>query len=82
MMQGIRNPDLIFYLRPKEVVEMSERADFGKERYESVQVQSQVTKNFDEIFAGNLNVHQIDSTQSIEAIAQLIASIISIKLIG
>ena len=82
MMKGIREPDLVIYLRPQSVEEMTERADFGNERYESLQVQSQVSKNFDEIFKGKENVLKIDSNQSIEAIAKEIASIVSIKLIG
>lgn len=73
-MQGIRQPDLIFYLRPSTVEDMTTRADFGNERYESLQIQSQVTQNFDDIFKGNENVFVIDSSQSIESISAIIAT--------
>jgi thymidylate kinase len=82
MMKGIVEPDLVFYLRPNQVEAMTDRAEFGNERYESLHIQAQVTKNFDIIFEGKENVHRIDSTKGIEAIAEQIASIVSIKLIG
>lgn len=69
-MEGIKEPDVVIYLRADESV--SERKDFGTERYETVEVQTQVQKNFDQIFSSETNskIFKINSSKSIEEISE------------
>lgn len=80
LMKGIKEPDLVFYLRPNVIEGVASRTDFGKERYESLQIQTQVIKNFDAAFEGKANICVIDSSQSIEQIATAIASAVKAAL--
>ena len=47
MMEGIRRPDVVIYLRAEDV---SNRENFGAERYETMEIHEKVINNFDEIF--------------------------------
>lgn len=69
-MEGIKEPDVVIYLRAEESV--SERKDFGAERYETIEIQTQVQKNFDEIFSSKTNskIFKINSSKRIEEISK------------
>ena len=71
MMEGMRRPDIIIYLRSATVIEQSNRKDFGTERYETIEFQRQVSQNFDEIFANenSSKVIEINSNKIIEEVA-------------
>lgn len=69
-MEGIKEPDLIIYLRAEGSV--SERKDFGAERYETIEIQTQIQRNFDGIFSQEFDkkIFKINSSKSIEEISQ------------
>jgi thymidylate kinase len=69
-MEGIKEPDIVVYLRAEESV--SERKDFGAERYETIEIQRQIQKNFDEIFSVESfsKIIKINSRKSIEEISK------------
>lgn len=69
-MQGIKNPNVVIYLRAEESV--SSRQDFGAERYETAEIQTCVQKNFDEIFSRETNskILKINSNQDIVEISK------------
>lgn len=70
IMEGIKEPDIVVYLRAEESV--SERKDFGAERYETIEIQRQIQKNFDEIFSVESfsKIIKINSRKSIEEISK------------
>lgn len=70
MMQGIKEPDVVIYLRTEESV--SSRQGFGAERYETTEIQTRVQKNFDDIFSRQTNykILKINSNQEIEEISK------------
>lgn len=79
MMGGIRKPDIIFYLRTKtgNSEEISKRSDFGNERYETVDIQRQVSVNFDLLLLDKSKcslehsiVHEINSCKNVENVAE------------
>ena len=69
-MEGIKKPDVVVYLRTEDSV--SEREDFGVERYETVEIQKQVQKNFDEIFLNETDskIIKINSSKEIKEISK------------
>lgn len=69
-MEGLKEPDVIIYLRAEGSV--SERKDFGAERYETVEIQTQIQNNFDEIFSheSDKKIFKINSSKSIEEISK------------
>lgn len=80
MMEGIIKPDLILYLRADNQVGVSERPDFGNERYETFDFQTKVTETFDKIFSAEStenNVKIIKSSKSIDDISNEIWSLIT-----
>lgn len=79
-MEGIRKPDLVIYLRAEGSV--SGRSDFGDERYETVEIQRKIQRNFDEIFANETyaKILKIDSCKEIMVISQEICEFVK-KLI-
>ena len=73
MMEGIRKPDIVIYLRPSETV--SNRAEFGAERYETIEIQNSVQINFDRILENleeTTKIIKIDSSKSIDEISESI----------
>jgi thymidylate kinase len=80
MMEGIRKPDLVIYLMAEGSV--SGRSDFGDERYETVEIQRKIQRNFDEIFANETysKILKIDSCKEIMVISQEICEFVK-KLI-
>lgn len=70
MMEGIKEPDVVIYLRADESV--SERKDFGSERYETIEIQKQVQTNFDQIFSTETKskILKINSSKSIKEISK------------
>lgn len=72
MMEGIRKPDFVIYLRASKSV--SNRADFGAERYETVEIQKLVQNNFDQIFEEEKisKIIEVDSSKRIEEISEII----------
>lgn len=69
-MTGIREPDVVIYLRPSNRDHIAIRNEFGAERYETVEIQNRVQKNFDELLRGNQTCLEIDSCKSIPEITQ------------
>lgn len=69
-MEGIKKPDVVVYLRTEDSV--SEREGFGVERYETVEIQKQVQKNFDEIFLNETDskIIKINSSKEIKEISK------------
>lgn len=73
MMEGITQPNVVIYLKLTEESDSSLRTDFGSERYETTEIQSQVIGNFDRIFKNeenNIRILKIDASQSIEKVAE------------
>ncbi|CAE7879134.1 DTYMK [Symbiodinium sp. KB8] len=63
---GLPRPDRVFFLDlPSEVA--AKRAEFGKERYEKVEFQEKVKKNFMKLKDDNWKI--VDATRPLEAIA-------------
>lgn len=71
MMDGIREPDIVFYLRTKSgnSDEISKRSDFGNERYETLDIQRQVSINFDHLLLDKSNCHEINSCSNIQNVS-------------
>lgn len=72
--RGLIEPDLVLWLR-MPVTKLTERATFGKERYENVETQTRVDETFDKLFA---------STEDDEAIcchAQIIDASNSVEIV-
>lgn len=69
MMEGVRKPDIVVYLRAEDSV--SGRSDFGAERYETAEIQGKIQGNFDQIFANETDsiIFQIDSCKEITEIS-------------
>ena len=85
MMDGIRKPDIVFYLRtkPGNSDEISKRTDFGNERYETVDIQRQVSINFDYLLLNKSNCHdeysliyEINSCKNIQNVSDNIWEIV------
>ena len=74
IMEGIRQPNVVIYLKLTDESESSLRTDFGSERYETTAIQSQVIRNFDRIFENeennNVRILKIDASQNIEKVAK------------
>jgi len=71
MMDGIKAPDLVIYLRPRDVASIMQRSEFGQERYDSALTQHQVIQNFDHIYSVSdpkRSVLIINSEESIQGI--------------
>lgn len=80
MMEGIVEPDFVIYLRP-DTGNVSDRNDFGAERYETVEIQESVQANFNEIFKRKSNVLIINSCNPIEEISEQVWNFVK-DLIG
>ena len=77
MMEGIRRPDVVIYLRAEDV---SNRENFGAERYETMEIHEKVINNFDEIFEieaeENIKILKIESNRSIQQVSDSIWEVI------
>ncbi|XP_016985972.1 thymidylate kinase [Drosophila rhopaloa] len=78
--RGLLKPDAVFYLRaPAD--DLTNRGEYGKERYEKVEFQGRVAKVFDQICAKEANYwHQLDASQSAEDLHAQVADI-AVKLV-
>jgi dTMP kinase len=52
-------PDRIIYLVSNEVDDLTERGDFGQERYEKLEFQKEVEKNYEKLFEKDKNLNGI-----------------------
>lgn len=73
-MEGIVQPDIVIYLKPADEANSSGRTDFGLERYETNEIQNQVTSNYDKLLFKNqgndFKTLKINSSNSIDQVAE------------
>ncbi|KAH8290972.1 hypothetical protein KR054_007577 [Drosophila jambulina] len=73
--KGLLKPDAVFYLKTS-VDSLTNRGQYGEERYEKVEFQSRVAQVFDRICSREASYwHQFDASQSAEDLHSRIASI-------
>ncbi|EDW48398.1 GM19929 [Drosophila sechellia] len=72
---GLIKPDAVFYLRAPSN-ELTNRGQYGDERYEKVEFQGRVAEVFDRICSKEASYfHKFDATQSVEDLHALIGRI-------
>ncbi|EDW91696.1 thymidylate kinase [Drosophila yakuba] len=73
--RGLIKPDAVFYLRAPPN-DLTNRGQYGEERYEKVEFQSRVAKVFDRLCANEASYwHQFDASQPVDELHARIASI-------
>ncbi|EDV55013.1 uncharacterized protein Dere_GG20995 [Drosophila erecta] len=73
--RGLIKPDAVFYLRAPPA-DLTNRTQYGEERYEKVEFQGRVAKVFDRICSEQGSYwHQFDATKPVEDLHAQIASI-------
>nr|CAL26368.1 CG5757 [Drosophila simulans] len=73
--RGLIKPDAVFYLRAPSN-DLTNRGQYGEERYEKVEFQSRVAEVFDRICSKEASYfHKFDATQSVEDLHAQIGSI-------
>ncbi|KAH8266285.1 hypothetical protein KR038_006116 [Drosophila bunnanda] len=73
--KGLLKPDAVFYLKTS-VDSLTNRGQYGEERYEKVEFQSRVSQVFDRICSREASYwHQFDASQSADDLHSRIASI-------
>lgn len=84
MMEGIAKPNIVVYLKLETGTNSCGRTDFGVERYETTEIQEQITLNYDNLFRNeeeNIKIFKINSSKSIENVSEDIWEVIK-NLIG
>jgi dTMP kinase len=75
--RGLPEPDFVFYLNVDPKI-ASERGGYGKEKYENLSFQCEVSKSFEHVFKGdNSKITRIDASKSKEYVLGFIGQIIN-----
>lgn len=72
---GLPKPDLVFFLTA-DPESLASRGSYGEERYEKVEFQRKVKKNYEEILGCQDNVHYINALETLESIASQIKGVV------